>query len=904
MPSPVISGTSSAEPKANENRPSTSKTRRLVRRRGRGRGEMSDEEFEREALTDSGESQLTMDSDSDSEDEKAQSKTVVNGAPQDAAGKPFVRSSAPSPAPKNLLNSHKSTIPASTNWSDMVTADEVEASELPVVDFEDLGKLASDVTVATHDSPSTSTLSPAQLKAAKQKAKRKAKKEKLKALAVTNAAAPGSSSPQPPVPAQGDVPSPADENAAFNSAPNPPPVPLTDATKPLRPPKVNARQAYLDRLTNDPSYVPRVGAFWGHDDRLMDKELRSMSPWWRGRGRGRGVGYIPTGMEAGYRGRGGFAGGRGRGGFSDLKQQHAGASDAGETESHSRAPSVARTAGDPESWSRLAPTRGHWSEARGRGGARGRGFGTGRARAPSNATPRSVSTVTHPPEPSSKSGTAKPTPRPGRKTERAWTKPLDDSLIANANGSNTGPRKRTTVPSSPASSDVRIKLPGTSTSASVPVTPDVLDHRRTPSSHTDRVDQRSEVGSVSERPKSAVVKLPARHKMQVSGSVVAAASAAAKSAESVKSPLAAEVTLPSQIDQPTASQAPSAGQEADEKDPFIVHMPPDEARADAVRQSLNGTAPASTASPTNSAPSAAPLAPSSRPDSTAPPPFSSPYAAPQPQFSSLPPGVAYGDNGMLFELATGRPVILAPPQPVPSMFHPPPRMVNPYAPSFTPRQFTHYQTPPAGTHPLLPPSQFGANGYPLADSPGYSPYPLDLPAMDAAAPIFVPARSSAVEIRAPSEDAESAGGKSSTTTSGSSVSTSVSASIMKSAKPSTKQPSSLRTSVSAPADLATPDMTQSVPKEATMLAQPQYAPQPYANGGYYYPGPEYAVYAPVPISMDGQPQYGAFYPDPQYAMPPYNDANPYAAGYGAVYYGPGPYGVAGQAGEGEMPRYY
>ncbi|KAH7343569.1 hypothetical protein B0J17DRAFT_642937 [Rhizoctonia solani] len=55
------------------------------------------------------------------------------------------------------------------------------------------------------------------------------------------------------------------------------------------------RQAYLDKLTEDPSFIPRVGAFWGHDERLLAPELRSMSDWWRGkrgsraRGRGRGT---------------------------------------------------------------------------------------------------------------------------------------------------------------------------------------------------------------------------------------------------------------------------------------------------------------------------------------------------------------------------------------------------------------------------------------------------------------------------------------------------------------------------------------------------------------------------------------------------------------------------------------
>src|SRR5260370_33404398 len=62
-----------------------------------------------------------------------------------------------------------------------------------------------------------------------------------------------------------------------------------------------ARQAYQERLESDPSYVPTVGEFWGHDDRLLDKDLRSLSGWWRGR------------WQGGVRGRGFGIRGRGRG---------------------------------------------------------------------------------------------------------------------------------------------------------------------------------------------------------------------------------------------------------------------------------------------------------------------------------------------------------------------------------------------------------------------------------------------------------------------------------------------------------------------------------------------------------------------------------------------------------------
>ncbi|KAF7302015.1 Btz domain-containing protein [Mycena indigotica] len=87
-------------------------------------------------------------------------------------------------------------------------------------------------------------------------------------------------------------------------APRPP-----AANGPNRRPGQSARQAYQQRLETDPAFVPVVGEFWGHDDRLLDKDLRSLSGWWRGRwqgrGRARGTGFFMRG-----RGRGGFVGGQ------------------------------------------------------------------------------------------------------------------------------------------------------------------------------------------------------------------------------------------------------------------------------------------------------------------------------------------------------------------------------------------------------------------------------------------------------------------------------------------------------------------------------------------------------------------------------------------------------------------
>ncbi|KAF9515264.1 hypothetical protein BS47DRAFT_804331 [Hydnum rufescens UP504] len=209
MPALVSSSSQSNANKPHSIRHPSSRAKRLVRRRGRGRDELSDEEVEREALSDS--------------DFSSKSRSI--------------RSSAPSPpAIFPQPNGHKPFFDTSTNWSEMVTAEQEEVVE-----------------------PKT--------RASKRKGKKVSHVDEKD----------------------------ADGNAKPVSAP--------------RPPKPNPRQVYLDRLSSDPSYVPRVGAFWSHDERLMDKDLRSMSGWWRGRWQGKGRGTSrPDGSILGRgRGRSNFA---------------------------------------------------------------------------------------------------------------------------------------------------------------------------------------------------------------------------------------------------------------------------------------------------------------------------------------------------------------------------------------------------------------------------------------------------------------------------------------------------------------------------------------------------------------------------------------------------------------------
>ena len=78
------------------------------------------------------------------------------------------------------------------------------------------------------------------------------------------------------------------------------------ATPMRRPPPIDNREAYAQRIANDPKFTPRVGNFWTHDQRHYEPGavgdggyagLRTFSEYWRGpQGRG--------GFRGGFRGRG------------------------------------------------------------------------------------------------------------------------------------------------------------------------------------------------------------------------------------------------------------------------------------------------------------------------------------------------------------------------------------------------------------------------------------------------------------------------------------------------------------------------------------------------------------------------------------------------------------------------
>ncbi|KAF9567372.1 hypothetical protein CPC08DRAFT_19747 [Agrocybe pediades] len=247
------------------------KKRRVVRRRGRARGELdSDDEIEREIASDSD----SIDDDTssiDSATDDSDTEPASEDAPQDRAHLPTPRNSkSPETVLKddevNVIEGVPSFFAPTGDWSQMVADEKAHGpADLPVIDFTDFGNQAASLTVPT-----------------------KKPKKSTKSKRNSDARTTGNDSTPKEV-AKVDEPA--------TSEPTAPP-----ASRPLnRFSSQSARQAYQHKLETDPSFVPTIGNFWGHDDRLIDSEFRSLSGWWRGRGRGRGRGFA-------MRGRGGFQG--------------------------------------------------------------------------------------------------------------------------------------------------------------------------------------------------------------------------------------------------------------------------------------------------------------------------------------------------------------------------------------------------------------------------------------------------------------------------------------------------------------------------------------------------------------------------------------------------------------------
>jgi hypothetical protein len=793
----------------------TKKTR-VVRRRGRGRPDIdSDDELEREARSESGsDDEDNTSSDSDSDDD-AFSESANHT--KDTVLTPSTTQS-PSPHDKPLSNGNipqdpepamePSAYKEGTNYWDALNDEDPWGSAPAEVNFDNHDQLAGET-----------------------KPRRKTRNKKKKKQQASTDAGKGETAEvdpeaSPPAPGHGTVPPTAGRSV---------------------------RETYRNRL-QDPSYVPTVGEFWSHDERLLDKDLRSLSGWWRGRWhKGRG----------GYSGRG--RGGHGGGGFGWDQPQDA---NAHPSEQHTWGHDGFEEMKKKEEQRRLAReqrqkeqreaavTRGtpfqRGSVRGGRGGlhVRGRGFFRGGF------------------SPSSR--TSYPVDRPwyAQKPERVWTKQLDGFLHFDS----------TLKPRSGQGQGYRVKIAGTSKEKVVRASPEA-----NPTHTVDQPNRTADVTSPAVDNKTATVRLPKpREKEKFPEAPPVAlipepARVPSPSPSPVPSPVLSPV--PSLVPSPAASPPPvdagtesppsPAGTEEPLDEVFTVKLRPvpaqsiltivppptsedpvtSQLRSEFVEravvkqspsQSINGEdAKGTPQSPAESQrpppPVLHPIRTVSTPVAPQPQTYTPPYQYP-PQ---LPPGIAMNSHGIAYEIATGRPVYL---QPTPPPLYDP----RPVIPSMHP-----------GAVPFFPGHVHHLSGHSpdFAHSRSHSMSGYDH--ANGMALFSLPRQSSRVEIRRPDG----------------SIPTS---------PPSTAQahrPSGLRATMSAQGD-------GSGPQESSPVQQPEQPSDYYPSIADQHPGDGHASPAPHidPRSNNGiqhhglnpnvmayQPQPYPYYGYPDYGYPQYVD---------------------------------
>ncbi|KAI0030884.1 hypothetical protein K488DRAFT_71830 [Vararia minispora EC-137] len=720
---------------------------RPTRRRPRARGRYSDDEIEREAPSDtdsasSGSASSSLDSDSETEP-----------ASEDAP-------------PGLLAGSSTSALLAgpSTAWADMVA--DAAAEDLPVIDFADLAA------PAVKQPPA----------AARPVRARRAKHATAAPELSRTVSAPAATRSPAPVPAPEPEPEPAVTDTDTAPAPTLEPAhehePESEhehePARAWRRPGQTARQAYQERLERDPAFVPRVGGFWGHDDRLLDKDLRALSGWWRGRwqfrGRGRGAPHA-------------FANGRGMA-PQELVNGHAHAQDDGTPEDAISPSERPWTHDGFEEMRRRDELR------RGRGGFFGRGRGRGRGGFSPRARPEFTTTT------GTGTGTMTATSRVwyAHKPERVWTKHHEGFLYSDAAlkpRAGVGPGFRIKLSGGQPAAVVR--TPGAlraMVSASAHAHVEVEAQRAAEAPVTVRmpVSAPAMVEEVEDVPESVTTKEePVGDAFAVHTPPITIVSepAPAPVTASVPAPSPAFVPTPAPVFVPTPKPASlpalntryaDAPRIIREKPPHIVSPPADsvlwnptvappppppsdsyhtqtplQSQAESqlpVFQTQAETLQPSFQPPLQSQPE---LPIQTQPDpSTVPPPqlyapsYAPSYAYAPPQ---LPPGIALSQHGYPYEIATGRAVYLPPPPPPPGLYAPPP--------------------PPPMSAPGMNgmsghPGMNGMNGYPSASMSTHQGIAPMLPFAPhhharhpsvvslAGSPIFAPPRqSSRIEIRRP-----------------------------------------------------------------------------------------------------------------------------------------------------------
>ncbi|KAH7907145.1 hypothetical protein BJ138DRAFT_1129381 [Hygrophoropsis aurantiaca] len=855
---PSLAAPSDAKATSSKSRPQQSSRKvRVVRRRGRANGHFeSDDEFEREIGTDSesdNDDHSTVDSVTDSDTEPASEDVLSNDHSHiltpdttQGSGDASVRRGASKPT----LNDPAPFFSATGNWSEMVTEENANGpADLPVIEFAEFDDHSMDQ------------------KSLPGKTTRKQTKPAKRLPVKRAASAPESDSPRPQLTLleAEDQDQPTDDPShASTSQPR-------RGSFVRRPPGQSARQAYQQRLEADPSYVPTVGEFWGHDDRLLDKDLRSLSGWWRGRWQGRG------------RGRGGFdrgfVRGRGRGGFSGpesvqraFPQDVADPQDAAKTDTDAPPIDQAWTHDGFEEMKRrdekrralqqqqpqqqqqqrqqqTRPARG-FTPFRGRGGfsPRGRGgFGRGLSTATVSAGSQEAASST------------------GRiwyamKPERVWTKQHEaflyfDSTLKPRPGHGPGYRVRLS------DRDIRVvRGPPKSAAAVAQVSAETSSSRAPLSEDGDRA-------YVVRIPKSASKDKGAEAAVVIAESVTTVEEPPIEDVFTVRPGLVPRVSiLESQPPAPSANvhdhtapapasaeQPAKPGESSSSISPPVSTASPTKTTSPLLDQLMREAAehqsqevptgvvwgqqenPSTALFQADSEPPNRRVLPTVPPLQTVfspPPQPSPPYGSPYGYGSPLPPGIMMNQHGMPYEIATGRPVYLQAP---PTMY--------------TPRPLAHGMMTPPGL-PFVP----GHMHHPSTGSPDFLAPPHTPPVngfIDPATggPIFsFPRQSSRIEIRPPSAQADG--------------------------KPATKtvrRPSGLRTSA-APFEPSRPsspsNQTYYADNSNSSTTNPYQASEATHNGeaSQYMPDPS-MNHSMMPYSSYQQQYY---YPE-QYGYPQYYD---------------------------------
>lgn len=614
------------------------KKTRVVRRRGRGRDAIdSDDELEREARSDSGSDDEDNTSSSDSDNDG------FSGSANHTKDTVVTPSTTQSPPPdkKPLSNGDTAHDPepvtepsaykdAGNYWDTLVEEDP-------------WGPAPAQVTFDTHDQLAEET---------KPRRKHRNKKKKQQAS---------------PDPGDGDT---ADVDPEASSS---------HRGTGLPPRGRSVRETYRNRL-QDPSYVPTVGEFWGHDDRLLDKDLRGLSGWWRGRWyKGRG-GFSSRG-RGGYPGGGGFDWVQpqeeanthpseqqtwGHDGFEEMKKKEEQRRLAREQRQKEQREAGA-TRGTPFQRGSVRGGRGGFVGARGRGGLSRGGF--------SPSSPRS----------------SHPADRPWytQKPERVWTKQLDgflhfDSTLKPRLGQGQG---------------YRVKVAGSSKEKVIRVPPEVheaqaIDQTNPTATTTD------DASSPAVDNKNVTVRLPKLKEQEAPP----------------ETPPPAPTPGPASVEAEPVLPSPPAGTEESLDEVFTVKprpvLPPSiltiipppatedpvasQLRSEFVEravvkqspsQSVDGGDPKEAPqSPAESQRSAPPVLHPIRTVFTPVAPQPQTYAAPYQYSPHLPPGIAMNSHGITYEIATGRPVYL---QPTPPPMYDPRPVMHPGAVPFVPGHMHH-----------------------------------------------------------------------------------------------------------------------------------------------------------------------------------------------------------------------